>query len=264
MSSYYYVPRKKYRFNPKKPDDFSLSRSKIDLFIECPRCFYVDLRLGVKRVPGYPFTLNNAVDELLKREFDTYRKAGESHPLMKSYGVDAVPFAHDELDNWRHNFTGVRHQHEESGFEVYGAPDDIWQNPAGKLAVVDYKATSKEGKLDLSADWQDGWKRQMEIYQWLLRGHDFDVSDRGYFVYANADKSLSEFGGKLEFDLEILPYDGSDKWIDETLVTAKDCLMSDAVPESGDDCDYCTFRDVSNRVMAEAGGGDTPDQKLPL
>ncbi|MEX2368860.1 MAG: PD-(D/E)XK nuclease family protein [Candidatus Paceibacterota bacterium] len=264
MSQYYFVPRTKYRFNPKKPDGFELSRSKIDLFLECPRCFYVDMRLGVKRVPGYPFTLNNAVDELMKREFDVFREKGETHPLMSEYGIDAVPFAHDDLEDWRHNFTGVRRKHEASGFEVYGAPDDIWQNPAGKLAVVDYKATAKEGKLDLEADWQDGWKRQMEVYQWLLRGHDFDVSDRGYFVYANGDKSLAGLDGKLEFNLEILPYDGDDGWIEETLVAAKECLMNDTVPPADEDCDYCTFRDVSNRVITEAAGEDTPDQELPL
>lgn len=264
MSKYYRVPRTKYTFNPEKPDGFELSRSKIDLFFECPRCFYVDMRLGVKRVPGYPFTLNSAVDELLKREFDSYRDKQETHPLMEEYGIDAVPFAHDKLDDWRHHFTGIRHKHEPTGFVVYGAPDDIWQNPKGKLAVVDYKATSKQGKLDLTADWQDTWKRQMEVYQWLLRNNDFDVSDRGYFVYANADKSLAEFDGMLSFDLQILPYDGDGGWIDDTLAEAKKCLMSDAVPEAGEGCDWCTFRRVSNRVIAEAQDEDAPDQELPF
>lgn len=264
MSDYYHVPRKKYRFNPKNPDGFELSRSKIDLFFECPRCFYVDLRLGVKRVPGYPFTLNSAVDELLKREFDTYRDRQETHPLMEEYGIDAVPFAHENLDDWRHHFTGIRHQHEATNFIIYGAPDDIWENPEGKLAVVDYKATSKQGKLSLDADWQDGWKRQMEMYQWLLRGNGFDVSDRGYFVYANADKSLSALDGKLVFDLEILSYDGDGEWIEKTLVAAKECLMQDNVPESGPDCDWCTFRQVSNQVIAEIEGEQSPDQELPF
>jgi hypothetical protein len=118
--------------------------------------------------------------------------------------------------------------------------------------------------LDLSADWQDTWKRQMEVYQWLLRGNDFDVSKRGYFVYANADKSLGSFDRKLVFDLQLLPYDGDDQWIDDTLVAAKECLMSEDVPEAREECDYCTFRDVSARVIAEAEGEDVPDQELPF
>ncbi|MEX2514878.1 MAG: PD-(D/E)XK nuclease family protein [Candidatus Paceibacterota bacterium] len=264
MSQYYRVPRTKYKFNPEKPESFELSRSKIDLFVECPRCFYVDMRLGVKRVPGYPFTLNNAVDELMKREFDEYRKDGKTHPIMEEYGIDAVPFQHDDLEDWRHPFTGIRRKHEATGFTVYGAPDDIWKNPEGRLAVVDYKATSKQEKLSLSADWQGAWKRQMEVYQWLLRGQDFDVSDRGYFVYANADKSLAGLNGSLQFDLQILPYDGSDDWIDETIVAIEECLMSDEVPPADAECDYCTYREVASEVIQKAVEDEKPDQELPF
>jgi CRISPR/Cas system-associated exonuclease Cas4 (RecB family) len=253
VSNYYNVPRTKYLFDPENPEGYELSRSKINLFIECPRCFYVDQRLGVKRVPGYPFCLNNAVDTLLKKEFDQHRKAGTVHPLMEEHGIDAVPFQHRKLDDWRHHFTGVRHKHEPTGFMVYGAPDDIWENKEDVLAVVDYKATSKQDEVSLDADWQDDWKRQMETYQWLLRANDFEVSDRGYFVYANADKSRDNFDNTLKFETKILPYDGDDSWIDSTLEGIKEVLMADAVPESGDDCDYCQYREVANEVIDEAG-----------
>jgi hypothetical protein len=57
-------------FNPESKEPFELSRSKIDLFLECARCFYLDRRLGIGRPDSFPFTLNNAVDALLKKEFD--------------------------------------------------------------------------------------------------------------------------------------------------------------------------------------------------
>lgn len=268
MSNYYSVPRSKYIFDPENPGGFELSRSKINLYLECARCFYVDQRLGVKRVPGYPFSLNNAVDTLLKKEFDQHREAGTAHPLMEEHGIDAVPFQHRKLDDWRHHFTGVRHQHKQTGFVVYGAVDDIWKNEDEVLAVVDYKATSKQDEVSLDADWQDDWKRQMETYQWLLRANDYDVSDRGYFVYANADKSRDSFGDTLTFKTKILPYDGSDDWIEQTLQEIKAVLMADAVPEAGDDCDYCQYREVANEVIAEAGetenegpNGEEPKEK---
>ncbi|MEJ2441526.1 MAG: hypothetical protein P8Y06_01235 [Patescibacteria group bacterium] len=76
-------------YNPKNKTPFKLSRSKIDLFLQCPRCFYLDVRLGIKR-PSLPgFTLNLAVDELLKKEFDLLRKKGQAHELMKKYKIDA-------------------------------------------------------------------------------------------------------------------------------------------------------------------------------
>ncbi|MCR4276427.1 MAG: hypothetical protein NUV90_03515, partial [Candidatus Parcubacteria bacterium] len=66
-------------FDPSSPEPYKVSRSKIDLFSECPRCAYLDMRLGVKRPSMPAFTLNNAVDELLKREFDIHRAKGSKH-----------------------------------------------------------------------------------------------------------------------------------------------------------------------------------------
>ena len=74
MSDYYKVPRQaNWNFNPDKKNNWKLSRSKLDLFLQCPRCFYLDNRLGIKRPPGFPFNLNSAVDHLLKKEFDPVR-----------------------------------------------------------------------------------------------------------------------------------------------------------------------------------------------
>ena len=69
-------------YDPKSEKPFKLSRSKVDNFVSCKRCFYIDRRLGVGQPPGFPFNINSAVDELLKKEFDQYRKKGEPHPYM--------------------------------------------------------------------------------------------------------------------------------------------------------------------------------------
>ena len=83
--------------------------------------------------------------------------------------------------------------------------------------IVDYKATSKAGDVSLDADWQIGYKRQMEIYQWLFRKNNHKVSSTGYFVYCNGDADKEAFDGKLEFDIKILPYVGDDSWIDKMI-----------------------------------------------
>ena len=121
--------------------NWKLSRSKIDLFSQCPRCFYIDNKLGTKRVPGYPFNINSAVDTLLKKEFDVHRAKDQQHPLQKEYGIDAKPAPHDELDEWRRNFGGIKYLHDPTGLLVTGAIDDLWINSKGEYMVVDYKAT---------------------------------------------------------------------------------------------------------------------------
>ncbi len=238
-------------FDPASDEPFKLSRSKIDLFVECPRCFYLDRRLGVSR-PSMPgFTLNVAVDHLLKKEFDMHRAKGEPHPLMTAYGIDAVPFEHKDLDTWRENFKGVQYVHPESNFLVTGAVDDVWVTPSGELHVVDYKATSKAEKPNLDGIWQQGYKRQMEVYQWLLRNNGFTVSSRGYFVYVNGKKDREAFDAKLEFDVDVITYDGDASWIEPVLVAIRKTLSNDEIPEIGERCEYCPYRESAGKSIRD-------------
>jgi CRISPR/Cas system-associated exonuclease Cas4 (RecB family) len=249
MSEYYNPRRSRGLFDPESREPFKLSRSKIDLFLECPRCFYLDRRLGVSRPPGFPFNLNSAVDHLLKKEFDAHRALGKAHPLMAAYGLDAVPFEHERMREWRDAFNGVRVHHRQTNFLVFGAVDDIWRSAAGELIVVDYKATSKDSPVSLDAGWQIGYKRQMETYQWLLRGNGFSVSDTGYFVYANGKRDRKAFDARLEFDVVLLPYTGSDAWVEGTLVRARECLLGDDIPAAGEACDYCAYRAAAGETL---------------
>ena len=241
MSQYYNSKRTKNIYNPKSDEPFKLSRSRIDIFLNCPHWFYLDRKLGVDRPPGFPFTLNSAVDTLLKKEFDIHRAGKTTHPLMEKYGINAVPFQHNDLNKWRENFVGVQYHHQPTNFIITGAVDDVWVNPKGELIVVDYKSTSKESEVNLNADWQIGYKRQMEIYQWLLRQNGYKVSDIGYFVYCNGKTDRKAFDGKLEFDITVLNYIGNDNWIENTINDIYKCLNSEKIPASSGDCDYCAY-----------------------
>ncbi len=237
-------------YTPESSKPFKLSRSKIDLFIECPRCFFIDRRLGVGRPPSFPFTLNNAVDTLLKQEFDIHRVNNTPHPLIEKYGVDARPVPHDDLNKWRHNFTGVQYLHEPTNLIIFGAIDDLWQNSREEYIVVDYKATSKNERItELNQGWHIGYKRQMEIYQWLLRKNGLNVSDTGYFVYCNGQTDREAFDGKLEFDVTLIPYQGTDTWVEGAIIEIHKCLSGNNVPESGKYCNFCAYRDAVKLVL---------------
>lgn len=250
MSEYYKPNRTKNIYDPKSTEPFKLSRSKIENFMYCPKCFYLDRRLGIGEPPGFPFNLNTAVDTLLKKEFDLHRAKQKTHPLMKAYGLDAIPFAHEMINEWRENFKGVQYHHEPTNFIVTGAVDDLWQDKNGEVIVVDYKSTSKTSKVTLDADWQDGYKRQMEIYQWLLRRNGLKVSNTGYFVYCNGKTDREAFDGKLEFDIDLLPYTGDDSWIEGKLLEIKKCLDGE-MPKPNTECDYCNYRKAVNEAEGE-------------
>ena len=229
-------------YNPEGEKPFKLSRTKVDNYINCKRCFYIDRRLGVGQPPGFPFNINSAVDELLKKEFDQYREKKEPHPYIESLGINAIPYQHEDLDKWRHNFTGVQYLHENTNLILHGAIDDVWiDQDSEELIVVDYKATSKDGEVTIDADWQAGYRRQIDFYQYLLRMNGFKVSDDGYFVYCNGDRTKESFGEQMEFKVSLLKYTGSTDWIEPVIQEIKDLLDGDKIPKENGDCDYCTY-----------------------
>ena len=230
---------------PGQTDVFKVSRSKIELFTQCPRCFWLDTRLKITRPSSPPFNINKTIDELYKKEFDLHRAAGTPHPIMADNQVKAVPYQHQDLDKWRYNFTGVTALHKPTNLHVFGAIDDVWVNDGGELIVVDYKATSKQSEVSIDSDWQISYKRQLEVYQWLLRQNGFTVSDTGYFVYTNARLDVDGFGDQLEFKTKLIPYTGNDSWVEPTLVKMKETMEGDmpavGTAAMGGECEFCSY-----------------------
>lgn len=243
-------------YNKTAIKPYRVSRSKIELFTQCPRCFWLECKLGIKRPDGPPFSINKTIDELYKKEFDVYRKKQEQHPIQIEYKIDALPFAHEKLDEWRETFVGVQYHDPSTDLVVFGGVDDVWHNSAGELIVVDYKATSKDREVSIDASWQKTYKRQMEVYQWLLRQNGFEVSNIGYFVYTNGRVDLDGFNNQLEFRTKLIPYEGDDSWISGTLKKMKQTLDDDTMPPvgiaiMGGSCDFCGYAEARTRLTLD-------------
>ncbi len=229
-------------YDPKSDKPYKLSRSRIENFSKCKRCFYLEEKLGVKKPDSFPFNLNNAVDQLLKDEFDSYRGTENNHPYLIESSIDAKPYDHPDIEIWRTRNQGIGIEFKELNLYIYGLVDDVWINTKNdKLIIADYKATSKKGDVTIDAPWQISYKRQIEIYQWLFRQNGFDVDDMSYFVYCNGIKDSKVFDNCLNFEVKILPYKANDSWVTPALKDIKNCLNSDELPEESDRCDYCAY-----------------------
>jgi len=248
-------------YRPGQKAAYKISRSKIDLFMQCPRCFWLDARLKIKRPSSPPFRINSAIDELFKKEFDVHRAGQTVHPLCETYGLKLVPFKHERMDEWRDALRrGVTFVHQPTNLLVTGGIDDIWVDlETDELVVVDYKATAKNSEVNLDAQWQDGYKRQIEVYQWLLRNNGFKVKNTGYFVYTNADLTADGFRDTLQFKTKIIDYEGDDKWVEKTLVKMKECLDNDDMPAVGKNvmdrtknCEFCEYARSRTGLTLEA------------
>ena len=210
-----------------------LSPNSLNLFLECPCCFWLDKKQGIKRPQPYPYALNMAVDVLLKQEFDSYRAKGEVHPLILSKKIPAKLFANQNLLNkWRSNFEGIRYYDSELETTLFGAVDDILQFEDGKLAPLDYKSTGSK-----IANVYDRFQIQMDIYTYLLEKNGFATPRKGYLAFYIVDKQ-SGFGDRLPFKKELQEIDTNPLDVPKLFQDAVATLKRASPPPHSQECQY--------------------------
>ena len=77
------MTRHRGRFNINNPEPYELSRSRIENFIKCPACFFMQQVEGIE-FPSMPgFNINEATDILLKKDFDYYREKKKTSSIFR-------------------------------------------------------------------------------------------------------------------------------------------------------------------------------------
>ena len=232
-----------------------LSRTAWDSFIRCKRCFYMERKLKIRPIgmPGYP--INSRVDALLKEEFDIYREKQEPHPIFKKYNLNFVPFKMDKekFNDFRNNRKGVRAKSTKTNFTIYGAIDDLWHNKDNdEIVVVDYKATSNKYGIDYvnsKMPYHKAYLRQLDFYAYLLKLNKFKVFKTGYWFVCNAQyKDQKTFSGNLNFKVELLSYNVSTDYIENTLVELEKCYNSSKIPLPTVACDTCRWLKETSKL----------------
>ena len=176
--------------------------------------------------------------------------------MEKSGYSHLIPFRHENFDLWTQSLhfgaEGRLHTiHKETNLKVGGGLDDVWFNRNnGQLHVVDYKSTStkKMGKsVSIDDWWKISYKRQMDLYVWVLRRLGFEVSDTGYFLYCDADRFaketfLQESGAIMYFKMSLLEYSVDCSWIEPNLFAIR-ILLDNApgCPHHHNNCEYGNF-----------------------
>ena len=210
-----------------------LSPNSLNLFLECPRCFWLDKKEGIRRPQPYPYALNMAVDVLLKQEFDEYRAKNELHPLLVDNNIPAKLFSNQELLNqWRSNFSGIRYYDVELDATIFGAVDDILEFGDKKLAPLDYKSTGSA-----IAHVYDRFQLQMDIYTFLLEKNGFSTPRKGYLAFYIVDKKEG-FGDRLPFRKELHEIETDPSDVAGLFKEAVAVLRRISPPPHSQDCQY--------------------------
>lgn len=214
-----------------------LSPNSLNLFLECPRCFWFDKKWNIKRPSSYPYTLNTAVDILLKKEFDNYRSKNKTHPLLKENNISARLFSNQNLlDEWRSNSKGIHYFDLKNKAFLFGAVDDILEFSNNKLAPLDYKSTGNK-VLNI----YDRFQLQMDVYTFLLEKNNYKTPRKGYLAFYIVDKE-NGFQDKLPFRKELYEIETNPSDIHKLFKSAVGVLKKDIPPKSSLDCSFCRWK----------------------
>ena len=210
-----------------------LSPNSLNLFLECPHCFWLDKNLGIKRPPPYPYALNSAVDGLLKEEFDTYRAKNLPHPLLTENNIKAHLFPNQKLLNqWRNNFAGIRYFDEALQATLFGAVDDVLELDDKKIAPLDYKSTGSK-----AANVYDRFQLQLDTYTFLMEKNGYQTPRKGYLAFYIVDKSRG-FIDRLPFRKEMVEIETNPSDIYEIFKDAVAVLRASTPPAHSQDCAF--------------------------
>ena len=219
-----------------------LSPSALNVFLECPKCFWL---INVKRVyrpRGIFPSLPSGMDSVIKTYFDKYRLEDKLPPELEGK-VDFKLFSDLKLLNkWRDWKTGLVFTDEETGAELFGALDDLGVADTGKGGLfddelyvpLDYKTKGYAVKPGDERYYQN----QLDSYALMLKGNKMPPTDYAYLIYY-VPNEVGE-GGAVKFDVTLKKVDINP---DSALQVVRDAveLLKGPMPDAHTDCDYCTW-----------------------
>jgi hypothetical protein len=182
---------------------YKLSPSSLNLFKECPRCFWLKMKKKWKR-PSGPFpSLPGGMDAVLKKHFDRFRDLGVLPPEicenssckgMKLFGKTKEE--KELLKIWQSNFKGIQWK-DRQGNILRGAVDNILVN-GNKLIVLDYKTRGWAVKEDTA----EHYRLQQNVYNFLLRKNGYKTEDYFFLLFYYPNRVLE--GGEVLFDTHLV------------------------------------------------------------
>lgn len=210
-----------------------LSPARIELFVDCPRCFWLRVNEGLER-PSGPFpSLPSGMDAAIKEHFDRHRRAGTVPPSVADATGGRLYPDQDDLDRCRSWQTEPSYPLPDSDVVLRGGVDDLLELPSGEITVLDYKTRSSAPEAVPAY-----YRRQLALYSLILAAGDYDVADHGYLLYYHPDGVGDEGAATFATAVERVPVDTGRA--ERTVVDAVETLNGPR-PAPDDDCAYCDY-----------------------
>jgi len=204
-----------------------LSPATINLYRECPRCFYLHMKYDIKRPRGPMPSIATGLDSILKRYFEYYRSIKELPPELKK-----------EMDGHLiEKLKPTYYRDIKPGYCLLGKLDDCLVTERQTYIPLDHKT-----RASAAEDIHPAYQLQMELYCVLLEGNGLKTEDRAYLLYYYPlNVSPEEGTASIVFGMDIKRVDVDMKHAEGVIEDAIKCLEQENLPEPSPECEYCKW-----------------------
>lgn len=219
---------------------YKLSPSSLNLFKECPRCFWLQLKKGIKRPDTIFPSLPSGMDKVIKTHFDNFMEKGILPPeLCKNSECKDLKLFDDKklLEEWRNNRKGIQFKDKEGNI-LKGAIDNILKK-GDKLIVLDYKTRG----FPLKEDTAEHYQTQLDIYTFLLRKNSYETESYSYLLFYHPKEVNKE--GNVIFNTDLIKMNVDIKNAEDIWKEALE-LLEKEMPEPDKDCEFCNWVNKQN------------------
>jgi hypothetical protein len=213
---------------------YKLSPSALNLYKECPRCFWLDKHKVWQRPKGIFPSLPGGMDRILKKHFDKFRDEGKVPPeIARESDCKNMKLFDDAelLKVWQSNFKGVRWEDKEGNI-LHGAVDNILVK-GKKLIVLDYKTRGAAVKEDTA----EHYRLQQNIYNYLLRKMGYETEDYFFLLFYHPTDVTDS--GDVVFTTELVKMKVDIKMAEKTWRDALKVLAGECPKKC---CEWCEGR----------------------
>ena len=207
-----------------------LSPSKLNLFLECPLCFWLEVNDVIKRPAGIFPSLPSGMDLALKKYYDRFR--GSLPPeLVGKVNGKLLPDTEliKKFRNWR------TFSFEEQDALMYGAMDECLVD--GEYYIpLDFKTRG----FDLKEDSTSYYQNQLDCYALMLEKNDYKQPGYAYLIYYIPVEVKEK--GEVEFKIQVEKMETDSKRAYKTFKQAIE-LLKEEKPKPSSECEYCRYRE---------------------
>lgn len=223
---------------------FKISRTKIDLFFDCKRCFYIDQRYGIKRPHGAALVINNYIVNKFKKNLNVLRETQTVIPETSSistFGFTALN--HKNIEDWVNPFKGIQTVHKKTNIKINANIDDVWTDDKECFPVI-IKSISRFSE-DIEDSIWPGYSRQLSLYGYLLSKNGINVGTFGIIVVINTVDDFNHSG--LNFKFYLFKRNLEIDYVNNIIIDIKTLLDDDNPPEPSSNCKFCNyFKKIQN------------------